>query len=162
MNRHHQIYRFAYWIASFILAAVLLSGYPKILYPSDFAVTVYRFHLLPGFLVNLTALYLPWLELVCAVCLLFIPRYRGAALWTVLILLSGFTAAIGINLWRGYGFGCGGVGRGAADQPLSWLSLLRNAGLIRLVVMALFARRRMEGRTLSARAHGVRPSIHED
>jgi len=144
VTRDHKIYQLAYWIASFVVAAILLSGYQKIFFPADFAVSVYRFHLLPGFLVNLTALYLPWLELVCSVCLLFIPRYRGAALWIVLILLAGFTAAIGINLWRGSAFGCGCFGRGAADQPLSWLSLLRNAGLICLVVLALLSRKKVQ------------------
>jgi putative oxidoreductase len=142
MTREHKIYQLAYWIASFVVAAVLLSGYQKIFFPADFAVSVYRFHLLPGFLVNLAALYLPWLELVCAVCLLFIPRYRSAALWIVLILLAGFTAAIGINLWRGSVFGCGCFGRGAADGPMNWLSLLRNTGLISLVVLALVARKK--------------------
>ncbi len=143
MTRDHKIYQLAYGIALFIIAAVLLSGYQKTLFPDDFAVSVYRFHLLPGFLVNFAALYLPWLELVCAVCLLFIPRYRGAALWIVLILLAGFTAAIGINLWRGSVYGCGCFGRGAADQPLSWLSVARNTGLILLVTLALVARKRM-------------------
>ena len=144
MTRDRKIYQLAHWIASFVVAAVLLSGYHKILFPADFAVSVYRFHLLPGFLVNLTALYLPWLEIVCAVCLLFIPRYRGAALWIVLILLAGFTVAIGINLWRGSVFGCGCFGRGTADQPMNWLSLLRNAGLICLVALALLSRKRMQ------------------
>ena len=144
MSRDHKIYQLAHWTASFVVAAVLLSGYHKILFPADFAVSVYRFHLLPGFLVNLTALYLPWLEIVCAVCLLFLPRYRGAALWIVLILLAGFTVAIGINLWRGSVFGCGCFGRGTADQPMNWRSLLRNAGLICLVALALLSRKRVQ------------------
>lgn len=141
MMSDRKIYLMAYWTASFIIAGVLLSGYQKVLSPADFAVSVYRLHILPGFLVNVVALYLPWLEMVCAACLLFIPRYRMAALWIVLVLLLGFTMAIGINLWRGSAFGCGCFGRGAADQPLSWLSLLRNAGLICLVILALLARK---------------------
>ena len=112
MTRDRKIYRLIYWIASVVLAAVLLSGFHKLLYPADFAVSVYRFHLLPGFLVNPAAIYLPWLEAVCAVCLLFIPRFRPAALWIVLVLLVLFTAAIGISLIRGSAFGCGCFGRG--------------------------------------------------
>ncbi len=152
MTRDQKIYRVSHWMASFIIAVVLLSGYHKLLYPDEFAVSVYRFRLIPGFLINLTALYLPCLEAVCAVCLLMVPRYRTAALWIVLVLLLGFTAAIGINLWRGSAFGCGCFGRGGTDQPLSWLNLVRNLGLILLVVLALVARRRMEG------SHRVRPS----
>lgn len=142
MTREQTIYRIAYWIASFIIAVVLLSGYPKILYPADFAVSVYRFHMLPGIFVNIAALYLPWLEMVCAVCLLFIPRYRIAAMWIVLILLAGFTAAIGINLWRGSMFGCGCFGRGAADQPLSWISIVRNGALILLILLGMLCKKR--------------------
>jgi len=142
MMDERKIYRMAYWIASFVIAGVLLSGYPKVLYPADFAVSVYRFQILPGFLVNITAIYLPWLEMVCAACLLLVPRYRIASLWIALFLLVGFSALIGLNLWRGSVFGCGCFGRGAADQPLSWLSLLRNAGLIGLVILALLSRSR--------------------
>jgi hypothetical protein len=144
VTRDQKIYQRTYWIASFIVAASLLAGYQKILFPADFAVSVYRFHLLPGALINLTALYLPWLELVCAVCLLGIPRCRASALWIVLILLAGFTAAIGINVWRGSVFGCGCFGRGGADQPMTWLSLLRNAFLMGMVVLALLSRKRAQ------------------
>lgn len=149
MIRDRKTYRLAHWVGSFLIAGVLLSGYHKLLYPDDFAVSVYRFHLLPGALVNLTAIYLPWLEAVCAICLLFIPRYRRSALWIVLILLLCFTGGIGFNLWRGSVFGCGCFGRGASDEPLSWLHLVRNAGLIVLTGLALVASRRMERRTAS-------------
>ena len=90
MTRDQKTYRLAYWIASFIIAVVLLSGWYKILYPADFALAVYRFHLLPDFLVNAAALYFQWLEMVCAFCLLFIPRYRVAALWITLALPQFF------------------------------------------------------------------------
>jgi len=142
MTRDQKIYRYVDWTVAVIVAAVMLAGYYKILYPADFAVAVYRFHLLPGFLVNAAALYVPWLELVCAFCLLFLPRLRAAALWLVLGLLIVFTLAIGINLWRGSVFGCGCFGRGSTDEPLTWIHLLRNAGLIVLVVIGLFSRSR--------------------
>jgi hypothetical protein len=38
VTRDQKTYRFAYWMASFIIAAVLLSGTHKIMYPADFAV----------------------------------------------------------------------------------------------------------------------------
>ena len=142
MTRDGKIYRLAYWMACGVLAMVLLSGYYKILYPDEFAVSVYRFHLLPGVLINLTAIYLPWLEVVCAVCLLAVPRLRPAALWIVLGMLVVFTLAIGISLWRGSTFGCGCFGRGANDDPLSWMHIVRNIGLILLALLALAAKKR--------------------
>lgn len=149
MTAEAKLFRLAHWIACFVIAAVLLSGYAKILNPADFAVAVYRYRLLPGYLVNPAAIYLPWLELVCAGCLLFFPRLRTAALWIVLGLLILFTGAVGINVWRGSVFGCGCSGRGAAEEPLGWVHLARNLGLIGLVVLARLARKRMEVCALS-------------
>ena len=153
MMREHKAYRLAHWIATYLVALVLLSGYDKLVHPDDFAVSIYRMHLLPGFMINLVALYLPWLETVCAVCLLFVPRYRQAALRIVLVLLAVFTIGIAVNLWRGSVFGCGCFGHGTTDRPLSWLQLARNAGLICLTGLALIARTKMEGDS---------PSTHDD
>lgn len=141
MTRDQKIYRLAYWLSSALIALTLLSGFYKLLYPADFALAVYRFQLLPDFLVNLTALYIPWLEVSCAACLLFIPRYRAAALLIVLALLVLFTGSITINLWRGAVISCGCFS-GSLDQPMTWLSVARNIGLILLATLALVAKRR--------------------
>jgi hypothetical protein len=148
MSATDRIYRITWWFASLVIAAVLLSGYHKILYPADFAVMVYRFHLLPGALINFAALYLPWLEAVCAFCLLLVPRLRIPALWVVLALLILFTLALGINLWRGSVFGCGCFGRGSLEDPISILHLVRNAALIFLAAIALLCRNKMETATM--------------
>ena len=103
MTRDQKIYRVAYWLCCLILAATFLSGYHKILYPESFALAVYRFHLLPDAWVNIGSLYFQWLEVVCALCLIFAPKLRRAVLWITLVLLILFTGAIGINLMRGYG-----------------------------------------------------------
>ncbi|MEA2069071.1 MAG: MauE/DoxX family redox-associated membrane protein [Verrucomicrobiota bacterium] len=137
MTRDRKTYRLAHWLASFILAAVLLSGCHKILYPADFALAVYRFHLLPGFLVNAGSLYFQWLEMACAVCLLFIPKYRVAALWIVLVLLAIFTGGIAINLLRGSVFSCGCFSNSPIARPMDWLNVARNIALMALVGLAL-------------------------
>ncbi len=143
MTRDQKIYRLAYWIASFIIAAVFLSGYHKIIYPTDFALTVYRFHLLPDLLVNIASLYIAWLEVGCAVCLFLIPKYRVAALWIALILLAFFTGGIIINLLRGTAFSCGCFSNSPVAKPMDWLSVARNIALILLVGLALVGRKRM-------------------
>lgn len=138
------LYRLAFWIASLIIASVFFMGAQKILHPAEFAKTVYRFRLLPGGLVNLTAIYLPWLEVVSAACLLFVPRLRVAALWIILLLLIGFTIGIGINLVRGASFGCGCFGFSADERPLDFFHIVRNSALMILVVLALISHRRMK------------------
>ncbi len=142
MTSDQKIYRFAYWLACLILASTLLSGFHKILYPADFALAVYRFHLLPDFAVNISSLYFQWLEMVCGCCLLFIPRLRVAALWIALALLILFTGAIGVNVARGTAFGCGCFSNAPDARPMDWMSLLRNAALISLAVLALFGFKR--------------------
>lgn len=142
MTRDQKIYRAAYLLASGIIGLLLLSGYHKLLYPDDFALAVYRFHLLPGFLVNGVSLYFAWLEVSCALCLLLVPRYRVAALWIALGLLAVFTVGIAINLLRGSTFGCGCFGSSSTDTPMTWLNVARNIGLMLLAVLALVSERR--------------------
>ena len=141
MTRDQKTYRLAYWIASCIIGVLLLSGCHKLLHPADFALAVYRYHLLPDFLVNLAALYFPWQEVTCAIGLLVVPRFREAALWIALALLLAFTTGIAINLLRGSAFSCGCFSTSPLAQPMTWLSVARNGGLILLIVLALIARR---------------------
>jgi hypothetical protein len=74
--------------------------------------------------------------------LIFSPKYRPAAFWTVMALLICFTAAITVNLLRGNGFGCGCFSSSPLARPMSWLSVFRNLALIALAGLALFARKR--------------------
>ncbi|MDF7798702.1 MauE/DoxX family redox-associated membrane protein [Pontiellaceae bacterium B1224] len=142
MTADQKIYRFAYWLACFIIAATLLSGYHKILYPADFALAVYRFHLLPEELVNISAIYFQWLEIICGLCLLFVPKLRVAALWIALVLLLVFSGAIGINLVRGTAFSCGCFSNAPDAPPMDWMSVARNAALMALVGLALIGFKR--------------------
>lgn len=143
MTRDQKIYRLAYWTACVIIAVVLLAAVHKVVNPAEFALAVYRFHLLPGFLVNIVSLYLQWLELVCAVGLLFVPKYRSAILWIVLMLLALFTGGVVINLLRGSVFSCGCFSVSPLAYPMSWLSVARNAALLGLTGLALYSSRKI-------------------
>ena len=145
MNLKKNRYRLVYLLTSCLLGILLLSGFHKILHPAEFALAVYRFHLLPDFWVNIVALYLSWLEFICAICLLFIPRYRVAALTVVFLLFSAFTCGIIINLLRGTNFSCGCFSTSPLAKPMSWLSVARNGALMALVAMALFSHKKAQG-----------------
>lgn len=142
MNLKRKAPRRPYLLASCFLGILLLAGIQKIIHPDEFSLAVYRFHLLPDFLVNIVALYLTWLQLACAICLLFIPRYRVAALTIVLLLLCVFTCGIIINLLRGTNFSCGCFTTSPLAKPMSWLSVIRNGILMGLVAIALFGNRK--------------------
>jgi hypothetical protein len=98
--------------------------------PADFAVAVFRYQMLPYAWVNAAALFLPWLELLCAVALIAAPRFRDAALTMILGLLLVFTAAIAINLYRGIDTACGCFTVKPGARHMGWWNLGRNAVLI--------------------------------
>ncbi|MBN2684730.1 MAG: hypothetical protein JXR40_05580 [Pontiellaceae bacterium] len=143
MNSQRTIYRITFWMAALIVAATFfVAGTFKIADLAFFANKVYRFQLLPEVFVNLVAIYLPWVEVVSASCLLFVPRFRTAALWILLLSLIVFIIGIGINLARGADFSCGCFGRND-DAPLSILDVFRNSGLIALTIIALICKRKI-------------------
>lgn len=138
MNRPG-IQRVARWALAAVFAAAAV---PKILSPHDFAVVVFRYQMLPYSLVNLAALFLPWLELLSAVALVAAPRWRDAALAVLGGLLLVFTAAIAFNLYRGIDIACGCFTVKPGARHMGWWNLGRNALLI---LAAWWARERRPG-----------------
>ena len=128
------------WLACLALAGVLLAaGLPKISNPDQFALAVYQYQLLPALLVNPVAIYLPWMEISCAVALVVLPSARRGALLLVAGMLMVFTLAIAFAVLRGQPIPCGCFGDDAA--PAGWWSLARNCGLLVLTALALRATR---------------------
>lgn len=78
----------------------------KLLNPSAFAVVVYNYKVLPGSFINLVAITLPWLELVCGILLITGLFSRAAALILSMLLLI-FFCALSISLYRGIDISCG-------------------------------------------------------
>ena len=121
------------------------ASYHKIADPVDFAHMVYMYKMTPGSLINLIAIYLPWIELVTGIVLIFgIPGRRGAALLTGLMLLV-FMGAIGFNLARGHPVDCGcfegsGTHTKTREQLFGemWWVLIRDAGMLLMVGFAFF------------------------
>src|SRR5436305_11076043 len=73
---------------------------PKLVDPPSFAHMIYNYRIVPGALIHLSALILPWLELLCGLALVL-------GIWTrpardlIALLLIVFIIAISINLFRG-------------------------------------------------------------
>jgi uncharacterized membrane protein YphA (DoxX/SURF4 family) len=95
----------------------------KINYPAEFAETIASYQIVPYFLVNLTAVVLPWTELICGTLLLagIRPRAATAALGGLLVL---FTLAIAWVLAHGVPIGCGCFH--TIEDPISWRTLARD------------------------------------
>jgi uncharacterized membrane protein YphA (DoxX/SURF4 family) len=79
----------------FVVAAL-----PKLLDPPSFAHMIYNYRIVPGPLVNLAALIMPWIEILSGLALI-LGIWRTTARSIIATLLAVFIVAIGINLARG-------------------------------------------------------------
>ena len=87
--------------AIFVIAAI-----PKIADPPSFAHMIYNYRLVPGSLINLSALVMPWVELLAGLALI-LGVWKAAARTVIGILLAVFIIAISINLARDNAIDCG-------------------------------------------------------
>jgi uncharacterized membrane protein YphA (DoxX/SURF4 family) len=96
----------------FIFSRLILGGvfiyacFDKILHPAAFSKAVYNYQILPDVFINLTAIVLPWLELVLGVIFIIGIWMPGAVVMSNL-LLTMFTGALLFNLARGLDISCG-------------------------------------------------------
>jgi uncharacterized membrane protein YphA (DoxX/SURF4 family) len=82
------------------------ASWNKIFDPIAFAQAIANYQIVPPALGNPAALILPWVELVCGICLILNRWVRGSALIAAL-LLAIFIGALGYNIHRGVDISCG-------------------------------------------------------
>lgn len=97
-------------ICRIVLGAVFIyASIDKIFMPGLFARSVFNYQLMPDFLINFLALWLPPIELVAGLFLIFGFMTRGS-----IVIISGllvvFMSAMGINIIRGVEIDCGCFG----------------------------------------------------
>ena len=90
----------------FVGLVFVYSGLEKLSYPYMFAETVAAYEILPGRLVSLVALTLPWLELLAGGCLLFgfLGRSAAAVLGGLSVI---FAVAVALAVSAGKEIHCG-------------------------------------------------------
>lgn len=126
-------------VARLILGAVFIyASIDKILHPAAFAEAVYNYQILPDALINLTAIVLPWLELILGIFLAF-GLLREGSVSIVTLLLLVFLGAMVFNLARGLDIHCGCFStstEGTNNVPMVWY-VIRD-GLFLLLAFYLF------------------------
>jgi uncharacterized membrane protein YphA (DoxX/SURF4 family) len=97
----------------FLLAIRLLLGVvfiyasiDKIAKPEGFAQAIYNYRMMPHVAINLMAIVMPWLELICGILIVIGIFVRGSALLIGFMLLV-FVIAISFALVRGLDISCG-------------------------------------------------------
>ncbi|MEE4362916.1 MAG: MauE/DoxX family redox-associated membrane protein, partial [Desulfotignum sp.] len=115
-----------YHFTRLVMAGVFIyASIDKIIHPDLFAEAVYNYQVLPGYLVNLTALILPWLELTLGTCLL-ISRWMAGASALAAMLMALFVGMLIFNLARGLDISCGCFSAAPDDDPITKLTLVRD------------------------------------
>jgi putative oxidoreductase len=120
---------------------------PKIVDPPSFAHMIYNYRLVPGPLVNLMGLTMPWVELLCGLALI-LGIWRTTARTLIAALLVSFIIAISINLARDNSIDCGcfdvsTAGKTAAERFADMqFVIVRDLGMLLLVAQLWWAERR--------------------
>ncbi|MFZ5981219.1 MAG: MauE/DoxX family redox-associated membrane protein [Candidatus Zixiibacteriota bacterium] len=123
----------------FIGIVFIYASFYKIIEPATFARSIWYYHLIPGNLINLVALIIPWLELLCGLALIFGIYYRGAVVW-VNILTVVFVVALYTTIYRGLSIECGCFKASGAAASKAWQSLVFDLVLMVFTMQMFFSR----------------------
>lgn len=128
--------------AIFVIAAL-----PKLTDPPSFAHMIYNYRIVPGGVINISALIMPWLEVLCGLALIL-------GIWTrpardlIALMLVIFIVAISINLFRGNAIDCGCFNVADAGKTYEQritdmkIDIVRDLGMLLMVAQLWFADRR--------------------
>lgn len=119
----------------------LYAAYSKIIDPAAFAISINNYHILPGGLVNIVALTLPWIEALAGVGLLVGFWLRPSALLINAMLLV-FTVALLIAINNGVNINCGCFTQNPEVRGSLWLDFGRDLLFIAAAAPLLFTRAR--------------------
>ena len=128
--------------AIFVAAAL-----PKIVDPPSFAHMIYNYRILPGNLVNVSAIVLPWIEIAAGLALI-LGVWVKAARNLIVAMLVAFIIAITINLLRNNAIDCGCFDVSAAGKTHSEriadmrMVILRDIGMLLMAGQIWLAERR--------------------
>lgn len=137
-----------WWVLGlrFLLGGIFVyASWSKILHPEEFAEAIYNYRILPDFLINFSALVLPWLELFLGICIIS-GLWLPGAVFLVNLLMVIFFGALIFNLARGLNLQCGcfGTGGGGAVQEgtILWYALRNLLFLLGGITLFVFVYRR--------------------
>lgn len=107
----------------------------KINFPAEFADNIAGYLIVPYWLINPLALFMPWLELVSGLFLLAGVRVRAASLLIGGMLVM-FTVAVIVALIQETPIGCGCFQ--SVGEAISWWTVLRDLAWLAMAVHIYF------------------------
>ena len=106
-EKRKNLSRFFYHGARLVLGVIFIyASYDKMLHPEAFAEVIYNYQILPDVFINVTAIFLPWLEMLMGIFLIIGFWMPGTVIWcnTLLVVYIG---ALCFNFARGLDINCG-------------------------------------------------------
>jgi len=122
-------------IRLYIGSIFIYASMSKITDPAVFAENIAAYRIMPYWGLNLTAIILPWLELICGFLLIIGLRTRATAL-ILAGMLSIFTAFVIINIFRGSDISCGCFD--VVGEPIGWAKVAQNTTWFIMTIMIFF------------------------
>jgi cobalt-zinc-cadmium efflux system protein len=150
-SRRNLLFRmpFLFWVRLLVGVIFIAASIDKILHPAAFAQMVYNYQILPDAFINLTAIVLPWVELVLGSLLVVGLWIPGSVVLANLLFLAFFGSLL-FNLARGLNIHCGCFSSSTQGNPLTTWYLIRDAVFLLLggyLFYGVFLKRgREEGR----------------
>lgn len=115
----------ARWLLGFVF---IFAGIEKIVAPEIFAISIEAYKLVPVSVVNIVALVLPWLELLCGIFLIGGVYIASSTLLTSSMLIV-FIFAILSAMVRQLKIDCGCFGE-QYSSPVGWSKVFEDIGLL--------------------------------
>jgi putative oxidoreductase len=107
----------------------------KIPYPAQFAEATANYQIVPYWMINPGAIFLPWAEFVCALFLIIGFMSRASAIFIGLMLIM-FNTMVLINMYWGAPISCGCYD--TVGEPIGWKKIIENAILLGLTIHVFF------------------------
>lgn len=127
---------------AFVAGAVFVyAGGIKLLDPLRFASDITNFQILPWVIAVRLAFYLPWLEVLCGLALIFHRLFDGAVFLTAGLMIVFIGATVSAKA-RGIDVDCGCFGRATSNLSFGWHLLLDLALLGILLALWFWPRSR--------------------
>ena len=127
----------------------IYASWDKILEPAAFAQVIANYQVLPVNLASPAAVFLPWLELICGICLI-INRWSSGSALIVAALIVIFMGAIAYNIYRGMDVSCGCFTLDNQAPHNMWLYLLRDAIFLAMSIGVLYYAQKNHTQTITA------------
>lgn len=107
------------------------AGAIKVLNPASFSLEISHYRLLSPFWSSALAVYLPWLEIICGVLVIFRKRI-SSALSILFVLVAIYMIALGSAWSRGLDISCGCFGN--TLEPANYMKLMARDVLFLILI----------------------------